>query len=270
MTRRFFCLLGLLLVLAAPASAAPPRRIVSLSPGTTEMLFALGLGRFVVGDTAYCDYPPAAKALPKIGDVTTSYEKVLSLRPDLIVADAVANRQAAARLIALHQAVLAVSPTSLAGVETSLRQIGMRTGTAAQADAVIAQMEHKVRLAAKIAASDKRPHPRVFVVVQTRPLWTAGAGTFMDDLVTRAGGVNLGRAVPGYAAFPKERLLTAPPDVVLGDGSVPAAFRADPLLRRLLAVRTGRVYALSADLTSRPGPRLADGLVLVAKALHGR
>lgn len=270
MTRRVLCFLGLLLYLTPIAQAAPPRRIVSLSPGTTEMLFALGLGRSVVGDTVYCDYPLAAKTIAKVGDVNTNYEKVLSLRPDLIVADAVANNRAVARLTQLHQRVLAVSPTSLSAVETSLRQIGAGTGTARQAESVIAGMEHKARQAAQIAALDKRPRPRVLIVVQTSPLWTAGGGTFLDDLVTRAGGINAGAAVHGYGTFSKEQVLVHPPDVVLGDTAVQTAFRADPLLSRLPAVRAGRFYALPGDLTSRPGPRLADGLVLVAKALHGR
>ena len=234
------------------------------------MLFALGLGRFVVGDTVYCDYPPAARAIAKVGDVNTSYEKVLALRPDLIVADSVANARAVARLGALHQPVLAVSPTSLAAVETSLRQIGARTGTPKQAAAVVGQMEHKIRLAAQIAAADKRPRPRVLIVIQTSPLWTAGGGSFMDDLVTRAGGVNIGKAVSGYGPFSKEQVIAEPPDVILGDPSVLPAFQSDPLLSRLPAVRSGYVFALPPDLTSRPGPRLADGLVLVAKALHGR
>lgn len=270
MTRRLFCLLGLLLCFPLAARAAPPTRIVSLSPGTTEMLFALGLGRFVVGDTVYCDYPPAARAVAKVGDVNTNYEKVLALRPDLIVADAAANSRAITRLTQLHQPILAVSPTSLLAVETSLRQIGQRTGTMPQAQAVIAQMEHKARQAAQIALSDKRPRPRVLIVVQTSPLWTAGAGTFLDDLVTRAGGVNIGAAVRGYGTFSKERVLAHPPDIVLGDAAVQAAFRADALLGWLAAVRAGRFYALPGDLTSRPGPRLADGLVLVARALHER
>ncbi len=195
---------------------------------------------------------------------------MLALRPDLIVADAVANSRAITRLKQLRQPVLAVRPTSLAGVEDGLRQIGARTGTEVQALKVIAGMERKIFLAGRLAAEDRRPRPHVLIVVQTAPLWTAGAGTFLDDLVTRAGGVNIGRGVPGYGAFSQEQVFANPPDVVLGDASVPAAFRADPVLRRLSAVRQGRFYALPADLTSRPGPRLADGLLLVAKALHGK
>lgn len=270
MLRRLFLALCFLFCFVPAALAATPTRIVSLSPGTTEMLFALGLGKYVVGDTIYCDYPPAARSIAKVGDVNTSYEKVLALRPDLIVADSVANARAVARLSALHQPVLAVAPTSLSAVETSLRQIGARTGTSAQADAVVGQMEHKARLAAKIAAADRRPRPRVLVVIQVSPLWTAGNGSFMDDLISRAGGINIGRAVPGYGPFSKEQVLANAPDVILGDAAVAAAFRTDPLLRRLPAVAHRRVYALPPDLTSRPGPRLADGLVLVTQALHGK
>jgi iron complex transport system substrate-binding protein len=270
MFRRLLLIFCFLLCLAPNVSATPPTRIVSLSPGTTEMLFALGLGKYVVGDTVYCDYPPAAKAITKVGDVNTSYEKVLALHPTLIVADAIANARAVARLTALHQPVLAVAPTSFLAVETSLRQIGARTGTIKQANAVVTQMEHKARLAAQIAAADHRPRPRVLIVIQINPLWTAGGGTFMDDLVTRAGGVNIGRAVTGYGPFSKEQVLASEPDVILGDPSVVPGFRADMLLSHLAAVRLGRIYSLPSDLTSRPGPRLADGLVLVAKALHGR
>lgn len=270
MLRRLLFTLSFLLCFTSCVQAAPPKRIVSLSPGTTEMLFALGLGKSVVGDTIYCDYPAAAKIIAKIGDVNTSYEKVLALRPDLIVADGTANARAVARLMALHLPVLTVSPTSFAAVETSLRQIGARTGTSAQASTVVGQMEHKARWAAKLTAADKRPPPRVLVVIQVSPLWTAGRGSFMDDLVTRAGGINIGRAVPGYGPFSKEQVLASAPTVILGDSTISAAFRADPLLRRLPAITQGRIYSLSADLTSRPGPRLADGLVLVAQALHGR
>jgi len=233
------------------------------------MLFALGLGGEVVGDTVYCNYPPAAQKIAKIGDVNTSYEKVLALRPDLIVADAVANSRAVQRLKQLRQPILSLRSTSLAGVERSLTLLGLRTGTGGRAGQVVGEMERKVHLAENLAARDKRPPPHVLIVVQTAPLWTAGAGTFLDDLVAHAGGVNVGHSVPGYGAISREQILTNPPDVILGDATVQTSFDADPILKRLPAVRRGRFYSLPADLTSRPGPRLADGLVLVAKALHG-
>lgn len=246
---------------------APPRRIISLAPGATEMLFALGLGKAIVGDTAYCNYPPAAKSITKIGDVNTNIEKVLSLRPDLIVATD-ANRSAAARLTGLHQPEFLIAPTSFTATEQSLRLLGQATGTERQAQAVVAQMEHKKRLAAAIAAHDAGHHPRVLVVIGVQPLWTAGSGTFINNVLTLAGGVNIAAAVQQYAPYSKEVVLAHPPDLILADAEEAAALRRDPILKNLAAVRAGRFFSVDPDTINRPGPRLADALVQIAYALH--
>lgn len=283
MTRRLFLMLALLFCampcVAAPVTvrdargvsitlSAPPRRIVSLSPGTTEMLFALGLGTSVVGDTNYCNYPPAAKKIAKIGDVTTSDERVLALAPDLIVADKVANRAAVARLAGRGKTLFAVGPITLTGVEQSLRDLGKLTGTARQANGVVAGMERKRRAAATLAARDGK-RPKTLIVLGTNPLFVAGRGTFLDDIVTRAGGVNLGANGAGYGPMSPEKVLADPPDIILGDARVRVALQADPALRTLAAVRAGRFFSVSnPDILLRPGPRLADGLLEVARALH--
>lgn len=160
--RLFVCFL-LLIWSSLNAAAAAPRRIVSLAPGTTEMLFALGLGPRVVGDTVYCDYPPAARGITKIGDVNVNYEKVLSLHPDLIVASD-ANHSAAIRLQQLHQPVLLISPTSYLATEQSLLQIGAATGTQARARHLVAQMEAVRKSVALRAARDRR-RPRVLAML---------------------------------------------------------------------------------------------------------
>ena len=106
---------------------AAPRRIISLTPAITEMLFALGLGSRVVGDTVYGDYPPAARRVAKIGDVRVNYERVVALRPDLVVGDAVATSSAIARLGQLRLPVFAVRPDTVDGVERDVRQLGQVT-----------------------------------------------------------------------------------------------------------------------------------------------
>jgi iron complex transport system substrate-binding protein len=248
---------------------AAPRRIVSLAPGATEMLYALGLGRYMVGDTVYGDYPSPARKVAKIGGVNTNIEKVVSLRPDLIVATD-ANNGAAARLSQLHQPVFVIAPKSLASIEQSLTLLGQVTGTPRQAAAVAAQMEAKCRVAQAIAAHDPRHRPRVLVVIGLNPLWTAGSGTFIDDILQRAGGVNVAAGIHQYAPLSKEALLANPPDLILASPGDAAAMRADPVFRRLAAVREGRFFSIAPDLISRPGPRLADALVQVAQALHPR
>lgn len=283
MTRRLFLMLALLFCampcVAAPVTvrdargvsvtlSAPPRRIVSLSPGTTEMLFALGLGTSVVGDTNYCNFPPAAKKIAKIGDVTTSDERVLALTPDLIVADKIANRAAVGRLAGRGKTLFAVGPITLTGVEQSLRDLGKLTGTARQANGVVAGMERKRRAAATLAARDGK-RPKTLIVLGTNPLFVAGRGTFLDDIVTRAGGVNLGANGAGYGPMSPEKVLADPPDIILGDARVRAALQSDPALRTLAAVRANKFFTVSnPDILLRPGPRLADGLLEVARALH--
>ncbi|BDI34335.1 ABC transporter substrate-binding protein [Capsulimonas corticalis] len=254
----------------APALAAPaPKRIISLSPGVTEMLFALGLGGKVVGDTMYCDYPEAAKKITKIGDVRPNYEKIVSLKPDLIVVDEVAEKSAVLRLRQLRQPVFVVHPDSFAAVERSLIVIGDATGRAAQAKAVVAGMESKRRQAASFAKNRPGTHPKVFFVATLRPLWTAGRGTFVDDVVAIAGGENVAHGVQGYAEYSKELLFSNPPSVIFADDQDLSAIRADPALRQLPAVRTGRVAGDGGEMIQRPGPRLADAALYIARVLYG-
>ncbi len=272
MTRLALCLM---LLSVCPLSAVagpkqtPPRRIVSLTPANTEMLFALGLGGRVVGDTTYCDYPPAAASpkITKIGDTRVNYERVTALRPDLIVGDDVATPQADARLAALGLPVLALHPASVDDVEQSLLRLGQRTGAAHQARAVVARMQAQRRLAGALAARDPR-RPRVLIVIGMNPLYVAGRGTFMDGVLAEAGGVN-DAPLTGYGTLSKEVVLARPPDVILASPNDMAGLRADPVLRFLPAVRAGRFVSLGdGEIFERPGPRITDGLLQLARALH--
>ena len=244
-----------------------PQRIVSLTPAITEMLFALGLGPKVVGDTAYCDFPPAARQVAKIGDVRVNYERVVALRPDLVVGDAVATSSSLARLSQLRLPVFAVRPDTLDGVEQSIRQLGQVTGAIHRATVLVAHMEATRRIAHALAARDPR-RPSVLIVIGTNPLFVAGRGTFLDSVVIEAGGEDA-TSLHGYGALSKEMALAHPSDVVLAAPGDQAALRADPALSRLPAVRAGRfVYVTDRNLLERPGPRVMDGLLQVARGLH--
>jgi len=273
---RLLLLPALLVTAAACAFAAPanqtskePSRIVSLSPNITEMLFAIGLGPKVVGDTVSCDYPPAAKALPKIGGVVTNYERVIALHPDLVVADSVANRNAVVQLKRFPVKVLAVSALDYFGTEQALETLGKATGSLDRAKLVVRKMEAQRLRAAAIATKDRGPAPRVFIVIGTDPLWTAGTHTYIGDLITRAGGVNIAASIGAYAPYSREAVLAAQPDVVLVDMFDREPFLKDPAMRALAAVKSGRIYSLpDANTVMRPGPRLGDGLVAIAQLLH--
>lgn len=252
---------------AAVTFATPPQRIISLTPATTEMLFAIGDGPRVVGGTTSDDYPPAARKIARVGDWAPNYERVLALRPDLIVVDDIAEHDAVARLRSLHQTVLAVRPATFPAVEADIRLIGRATGVERGANAVVASMEAKVKEAEAIASGDSK-RPAVLPVIAHDPLWVAGSGTFIDDAIRRAGGINTAASVHGYVQYSIEAVLAHPPDVILADQDDARALAHAPAFRSLAAIRAHRIVSIDPDVLQRPGPRLADGILLLAKALH--
>ncbi|NLH99432.1 MAG: ABC transporter substrate-binding protein [Chthonomonadales bacterium] len=250
----------------------PPRRIVSLAPAVTEILFAIGAGSNVVGVTAFCDYPKAARRLPRVGDLNVSAEKVLGLKPDLVIGDVEANRKSIAlleRLAPLKGRLFVVAGKDFREIFAAVESVGRVTGRAAEAARSVARMKRTLaQIRAQVARSGARP--RTVFVVQTEPLWLAGSGTFIDDLITAAGGQNLGRmAGRGYRSFSLERLIALSPDVIVSSDASLRSLRGKAGWNALAAVRAGRVYVLGYDAV-RPGPRLAEAVVQLHRWLHPR
>lgn len=246
---------------------SPPRRIVSLTPNNTEILFALGLGPRVVGVTAYCDYPPAAKKKPKVGDRTISVEKVVALKPDLILAHAVLNDDYVRRFEALGMTVIAIDSETYDGVASDIAMIGRATGTTKQATKIVRQM----KAAAFRVKSRKPPKKRlnVLVVVQPSPLWAAGPKTLIDEMLRYCGASNVAsNAKPGFNQFPVESAIARKPDVIIAGKGESKFFLNSPLWRGTAAVRNKRVYEVDFDLLVRPGPRLAVGLLKLSELLR--
>ena len=247
---------------------APPRRIVSLAPSITEILFALNLDGRIVADTTYCTYPPQARSLPHIGDYRTSLEKVVAQRPDLVVASLSANHQAVEGLERLGVKVFAVDPKTVAETMDAILQIGKITGAEAQARRVVQTMEARISAVKRRVARAKR-HPKVLIVLQAQPLWVAGSSNFMDDVVTLAGGINVARdAGPGFKTYSMERVVVDRPDVILASKEDAARLLATPSLASVPAVRSHALYTIDPDLLARPGPRLVLGVEAVARLLH--
>jgi len=249
--------------------ARPPQRIVSVTPATTEMLFAVGLEGRIAGGTTSDDYPPAARKITRIGDWTPSYEKIVAVRPDLVIVDDVAEHAAAIRLRSLHMPVLIIRPLTLAAVEADMRLIGRATGNSAAAEHAVRAMEAKLKQAASIAAADKA-RPRVLPLIGRNPLYVAGGGTFIDDALVRAGGVNVCAALHGYAQYSPEGVISGRPDAILASAHDCRALAQTPAFRAVPAIRRKRFITIDPNLLDRPGPRLADGVLALAKALHGR
>jgi cobalamin transport system substrate-binding protein len=245
-----------------------PERIVSLAPANTEIVAALGLEKNLVGVTTYDDYPPSVKSLPKIGDfMNPNVEAIAAAKPDLILVTTGVQADVLSRLEALGAPVIAIDPATVDGVLADIEKVGSATGKKAESKDLTAKMRGQIASIEKVVAS-ARP-VSVFLEIGQNPLYAVGSGTLLDDLVKRAGGTNI-VTKPGYVAYSNEQVLKDDPDVYLATlGSM-----GDPKniekgqLASLRAAKEKRVYVLDENVVTRPGPRITEGLLAVAKALH--
>jgi iron complex transport system substrate-binding protein len=247
--------------------SAPPRRIVSVAPSITEALFVLGVGGRLVGIGDADNYPPLGmRGKPRVGGVILDVERILSLRPDLVVGVASLQRAQLERLIRVRLPVLAVEAHSLEETLAQITLLGRVTDAVPAAERVLRLL--RARIDAVSRGVRGLPRPRVYVEIWGEPPQTAAAGTFIDDLLRRARGTNLFADLRGWPQISPEAVLRRNPQVVLL--TYPGARRllGRPGWARVEAVRRGRVYELDPDLVSRPGPRLVDGLEQIAARLH--
>jgi iron complex transport system substrate-binding protein len=255
-----------------------PRRIVSLAPSVTEILFAVGAGPQVVGDTKFCNYPAEAQALPKIGGFTAktiSVEAIVDLTPDLVIAGTASQKPVVEALEKLNLPVLVLAPDSFEAVYAGIEQTGAVTGHTEEAETVVAQMRQRVAMVtAKVASVPADQRPAVFWEVFDEPLTTAGPNTFIGQMIQLAGATNIFEdAQEHYPQVSAELVVERDPDVILGPSTQSAKLTPELIAQRpgwsnLTALRKKRVYLLDGEITSRAGPRLADGLEALAKALY--
>jgi iron complex transport system substrate-binding protein len=251
--------------------ATPALRVVSLAPANTEMAFAVGAGGKLVAGTSYDDYPAAAKALPKIGDFASpSVEKIVSFQPNLVLAAGGIQAGLRSKLEALGVKVFVINPSTFDGVATDLADLGKLMGTTAQATKVVDTMKASAAtIEQKVAGLPKQ---NVFVEIYSKPLMTAGTGTYIDNMVTLAGGTNIGDAAGGgYPAFSEEVLFKDnPPIYIATTGSMqsPGQIAKRSGYSALQAVKDGHVFVIDQNFLDRPGPRLIEGLQQLAQAIH--
>lgn len=247
-----------------------PNRVVSMVPAATETLFALGAGDRVVGVTKFCDYPAEAKEKEQIGDYTNpSVEKIVSLRPDLVVGDFI-HPELATRLNSMGIPVFLLNSQTVAEAVRTIRLIGKAIGEEKAANALAAQMESRVdAIRARVETIPEASRPKVFHEMWDEPLMASGPGTIMDDLIRLAGGVNV--AADAKTLYPKyslESLVAKNPDVIVYTFHNDIAQNPGKGWAGIAAVKEGRVYQLTDDLVSRPGPRIVDGLEELARRIH--
>ena len=247
-------------------------RFISLAPNLTEIAYAVGAGDRLVGDTTYCDYPEAARKVQKVGDtLQPSIEKILALRPQLVLISTASQLEAFTKQLNEHNiAVYVTDPHDLEGVFRSISNLGKLLNQQEQSEQLVSSLRSRAS-AIERAVSNTDP-VRVFYQLSEEPLYTAGRDSFVTDLIRRAGGISVTRDVPGaWPRYSEEAAVAARPDAVIlpTGGSMGEANSAVARgLRRSPAVLNGRVYKINGDFLSRPGPRSVDGLEELARALH--
>jgi iron complex transport system substrate-binding protein len=248
-----------------------PTRIVSIAPSNTEMLFALGLDERIVGVDSYSTYPPEAEQKPQVGSyLEPDLERVVAAEPDLILATEAHLGTVLPELDALGLPTVVIEPTDLDEVFSGMLLVGTIADTSPQAKQVVCELQ--ARVDAVTAAVAGAPRPRVFFELSP-DLYTAGPGSFVDDLISRAGGDNVAAgAAELWPQLSAEAVVSADPQVILladhEAGVTAEQVAARPGWQNVSAVQQGRIVSLDSDLVARPGPRVVDGLEAIAAALH--
>jgi iron complex transport system substrate-binding protein len=259
--------------------AAPAQRIVSLAPSNTEIVFALGAGDRLVGRDEFSDYPADALNVPSIGSLypNVNAEVIVALKPDLVLAAGITNPD---DVTALADLGLTVYTTRFAvafdDIYADILAVGQLTGRRDEAGALVADMQARLQ-AVTAKTANVADRPKVFYEIDAtdpaRP-YTAGPGTFVDQLLTMAGAANVGNvSTEAYFQISVEELVAQDPAmIILGSftygGQTPEMVEARSGWDKIAAVKNGAVYTFDDNLVSRPGPRIVEGLETLAKLIH--
>jgi iron complex transport system substrate-binding protein len=259
---------------------AKPTRIVSTAPSNTQTLFALGVGDRVVGVNSLDDYPPEVADIAKVGDYQVNTEAVMALSPDLVLGYS-GNEEGLAPVTAAGAPVLIFNPVSLEGIYANIDTIGKAVGATQEAALLVTSVKESIQEAADAAKAAGDTPTVIYILDATQQPYTAGSGTFVDELLTLASAANIasqsddGNAeTQGYYPMAPERLLAADPDMIILSGLAFTSveqFTSDPRFAGLTAVKEGRVFVLEATydkLLTIPGPRIVEGFRGLVATIH--
>ncbi len=252
-----------------------PERIVSLTPSNTEIVYALGLESKLVGVDAVSDYPEAAQSVEKVGDFNgPNLEAVVALKPDLVLAGNKLQQDVIDKMKALGLTVAAVEATTYDDIFISIELVGKLTGAQDKAAQLVKDMKAKEK-AVLDAVAKAGAGKRVYYAMTFGDIgnWTGGPGSFPYTLIEMCGGKNITEGMPAaWIDLDQELLVSGDPDIVLLSsdmGGDPAAFSTAAAYKNLSAVKNNKVYVITSNLCSRPGPRIVDGLREFAEYITG-
>jgi len=253
--------------------AAPPRRIVSLVPSVTEILYALNAEHLLVGVTDFCDFPPEAKRQPKVGGmVAPSLEAIIALKPDLVIATTEGTREDTfTQLSRVGVPVYLVAAHHVADATSLMRRLGALTGREGAAGPLVAGLEQRIEAVKQAVRSLGRP--RVLYVLWPEPLIVPGREAIVTELIQLAGGQSLtADDADAWPRYSLEAAVAKSPEVILlanhGAGTGAVSMEKWQRLASLPAVKAGRLLSVNGDLMHRYGPRFVDGLEQLARAIH--
>jgi iron complex transport system substrate-binding protein len=251
-----------------------PKRIISLAPNVTEILFGLGLDQEIVGVSIHCNFPERANTRTRVGSyISLDFEKIVSLKPDLIIGTGAGNTKGMVdRLKKLGVPTYIIFPRNFDGILTSVRHLGQVVDKERESLIITRNMEGRRRRI--IDLTRDLPRPRVFMQIGEFPMVTVGKGSFADDLIFLAGGENVGAEEKKmYPRWGMEEVLKRSPEVILissmnPKGNYEKVVQEWSRWKMIPAVQHGRIHLIDSDLVDRPSPRIVEGLEEMARLLH--
>jgi iron complex transport system substrate-binding protein len=254
-----------------------PQKIISLAPSNTEILFAIGAGKQVIGRDEFSDFPVEVKGITSVGGSMGKYslEQISALHPDLILAAEINTQEQVKSFEDLGLTVFYLSnPKDLDGLYQNIQTVGQLTGKEKESEALITSLQDRVKAVTDLQKPDTKPVKVFYEMDGSEPSkpWTAGKGSYVDVLLTLAGGTNVANdAGEGWIQYSQEALIVANPDVILLGDAAYGVTKESVISRAgwgtLSAVMNNRIYAFDDNLVSRPGPRLVDALEQLSKLL---
>jgi iron complex transport system substrate-binding protein len=252
----------------------PPKKIVSLAPNITEILFSLGLDQEIVGVSIHCNFPEKVQSKVRVGSyISLDFERIVSLKPDLIVATGAGNtRDMVERLERLGFPTYVIFPKNIDDVIWSVGRLSRLVGREKEGVEIIQEMKRRRQRVVDLTRGV--PRPRVFLQIGEAPVVTVGKNSFADDLIRLAGGENVaGNEKEMYPRFGMEEILRKSPEVILISSMNPKGDYHKVLQewsrwKTIPAVKNGRIHLIDSDLIDRPSPRIIEGLEEMAKILH--
>jgi iron complex transport system substrate-binding protein len=250
----------------------PAQRIISLAPSNTEILYAIGAGDRVIGVTTFDDYPEEVLQVEKIGDFNgMNLERIIELEPDLVINYGEGITEETQRLVEAGIQIAGFEPESIEEIIETIKRIGVLTGNNTEAETLSQEMIAKeAELIEKVKGLEAKT---VFYEIWHEPLMAAGPGSFVDQLILLAGGINVaGDAEREYPQFDIEQLIERNPQIYLTANDLPEktaeSIAERPGYENIDAIKNGQIYLLDGNIMSRPGPRIIEALEMLIKAIH--